>query len=345
MRTIFIFIFKIIIKILYQPKVMFTDKKLQGKKLKSPCVIIANHTHLFDPILIETVLHGKMTAVVAKDWYEKKSVHWILKLAKCIPCDRYNLDTEWFLLAKRAIDEGKSIIIFPEGKCNTDGRISEFKSGYAFLARTYKIPVLCIGINGIFSILHRTRMIIDVPEKVERTKGIPSSKDLEQKNEYFKQKVIELKNKALKETMENEEPEAGDIISVNRGRYRHFGIYIGDNQVIHFAAEPARELDPKTAVVKQTSLDAFLRGDPLEIQKPLKRKSFSPKATIRRAKSQLGEMKGQYRLAWNNCEHFAIWCKYGVKKSRQVKKISTYVLMACCIVLMILHAITKALFY
>ncbi len=344
MRKIIVFIFKIIMRILYTPKVMFTNKAVQGTKINSPCVIIANHTHLFDPILIETTLRGKMTAVVAKDWYEKKSVHWLLKLAKCIPCDRYNLDTEWFLLAKRAIDEGKSIIIFPEGKCNTDGRISEFKSGYAFLARTYKLPVLCLGINGIFSILHRTRIIIDVPEKVERTKGIPSSKDLEIKNEYFRQKVIELKNRALKDTMENEEPTPGDVISVNRGHYRHFGIFIGDNQVIHFAAEPAKEIDPKTAVVKQTTLGEFLRGDPLEIQKPLKRKSFSPHATIRRAKSQLGEMKGRYRLAWNNCEHFAIWCKYGVKRSKQVKKIFSYVFMALCLVAMFIYWGKKVIF-
>ena len=185
MRKFITIILKILVTILYTPKITYTDKEVQNRKLKSPCVIIANHTHLFDPILLEVILEGKKAAVVAKDWYEKKSVHWLLKLAKCIPCDRYNLDTEWFLLAKKAIDEGKSIVIFPEGKCNEDGVISEFKSGYAFLARTYKIPVLCVGISGVFSIFHRSRMIIDVPEKVERTKGISSSQDLNQKNEYL----------------------------------------------------------------------------------------------------------------------------------------------------------------
>ena len=59
---------------------------------------------------------------------------------------------------------------------------------------------------------------------------------------------------------------------------------------------------------------------------------------------KLGEMKGKYRLAWNNCEHFAIWCKYGVKKSKQVKKISTYVLMGCCIAIFVLHWLSKFIF-
>lgn len=321
--------------ILYRPKVTFINKEVQGRRLKKPCVIIANHTHLFDPVMIETVLKGKIVAVVAKDWYERKSVHWLLKMTKCIPCDRYNLDTEWFLLARRALDAGNSILIFPEGKCNEDGIISEFKSGYAFLARTYKVPILSLGVNGVFSLLHRTRIVIDVPEMVERTKGIPSSQDLEQKNIYFRDKVIHLKNMALKYTMENAEPESGDIISVNRGLYRHMGVYVGDNQVIHFAAEPTKEIDPSTAVVKQTSLEEFLRGDPLEIQKPLKQKSFSRKATVFRAKSALGEMKGQYHLSWNNCEHFAYWCKYGRKRSKQVRKMIDYALVSLAFLLII----------
>ncbi|MBQ9207277.1 MAG: lecithin retinol acyltransferase family protein [Treponema sp.] len=344
MRSIVRFILKILVTILYKPKITFTDKKVQSRRLKSPCVIIANHTHFFDPILLETVFRGKITSVVAKDWYENKKLHWFLKFAQCIPCDRYHLDTEWFLLAKKAIDKGHSIVIFPEGRCNEDGRISEFKSGYAFLARTYKIPVLCVGLSGIFSVFHRTRMIIDVPEKVERIKGIPSAEDLEQKNEYFRQKIIGLKNRTLKETVENETPNKGDIVSVNRGSYRHFGIYVGENQVVHFSADSGRELDPETAVVRQTSVEEFLEGAPLEIQKPLNRKSFSAKSTIRRAKSQVGEMKGQYNIAWNNCEHFAMWCKYGVKKSRQVKTVSRNVLMSSCAALAALDLIKNIFF-
>ena len=38
--------------------------------------------------------------------------------------------------------------------------------------------------------------------------------------------------------------------------------------------------------------------------------------TVRRAKSQLG--MSQYSLMFNNCEHFAIWCKTGLKESSQM---------------------------
>lgn len=46
---------------------------------------------------------------------------------------------------------------------------------------------------------------------------------------------------------------------------------------------------------------------------------FSPEETVERARQCNGKEK--YNLLANNCEHFAIWCKTGVKESIQVKKI------------------------
>ena len=55
--------------------------------------------------------------------------------------------------------------------------------------------------------------------------------------------------------------------------------------------------------------------DNIEIQQ------FSPKETVKRARSRLGEKA--YNLLFNNCEHFAFWCKYGTSKSVQVEKAVT----------------------
>ena len=191
------FLLRMYIRIRYMPKAVFTDKTVQTNRVNSPCIIIANHTSVIDPLILLTVIKGKKNIVVAKDWYEKKQFHWILSREKCIPCDRYNLDTEWIQLAKKNLAEGKSVIIFPEGKTRQDGELNEFKSGFAFLARYTGIPVLSLGIDGIYKFGHRTKYIVDVPEKVERTKGVPSSEDLAQKSEYFRQKVKSLKEKVL----------------------------------------------------------------------------------------------------------------------------------------------------
>jgi len=130
---------------------------------------------------------------------------------------------------------------------------------------------------------------------------------------------------------------AGDHIYVERawGLYSHHGIDCGDGSVIHFQGP-----DPMRARVKRSSLEEF-RGEGgvkvlRESEEPargsiqgfvtewLDRRSdrlqtpdltSSPDAVVARAESRLGE--GEYDLVFNNCEHFANWCRTGRSYSDQ----------------------------
>jgi hypothetical protein len=105
----------------------------------------------------------------------------------------------------------------------------------------------------------------------------------------------------------------GDQIYVFReflnlqGVYEHHGIDCGDGTVIHYR-KPSE-------TIERTSLATFTQGKKVyERQYPT---SFLPDAVIQRAKSRLGERK--YNLLFNNCEHFATWCKTGFSDSQQVR--------------------------
>lgn len=182
--------------IAFRPKVIFTDPSVQSYKFKEPRIIIANHCSTFDPIMLLSLIFKNRNIVVAKDWFEMKQFNWILTRVHVIPCDRYNLDTEWALIAKKNLEAGKSVIIFPEGKCREDGLMNDFKSGFAFLARSTGTPVVSIGHDGIYKWGHRTTLVFGGEEKIERVKGIPSSKHLNERSEYFRQKVWKLKQQA-----------------------------------------------------------------------------------------------------------------------------------------------------
>ena len=141
----------------------------------------------------------------------------------------------------------------------------------------------------------------------------------------------------------------GDVIRVNRGLYSHYGIYVEGGKVIHYTG--ATGPNDFNGIVRETSLEEFLNGSKNfnvcsfpEKPKSLSLRNFVHKnkilyqlwqlvkksrlknyhlysgdETVERAKSQLG--KGGYNLALNNCEHFAVWCKTGVKDSSQVDNI------------------------
>ena len=119
--------------------------------------------------------------------------------------------------------------------------------------------------------------------------------------------------------MSNPIPSPGDIVFTDRGLYKHYGVYIGHNSVIHFAGPKGHETDASMADITKTSLEDFLRGDLLEIQDDDGREPLPKREIIRRARSKLYSCKGDYNLLFNNCEHFANWCRYDEHTSRQVE--------------------------
>jgi len=109
--------------------------------------------------------------------------------------------------------------------------------------------------------------------------------------------------------------QGGDILYVNRGLYKHYGVYAGDGMVIHFAPLAGKETSADNAVVHETNLGNFLKGGTLKIDRKSKAKFTRPEI-VERARSQIG--KKSYSLVFHNCEHFAHWCKTGVYESDQV---------------------------
>ncbi|XP_066299031.1 phospholipase A and acyltransferase 3-like [Branchiostoma lanceolatum] len=107
----------------------------------------------------------------------------------------------------------------------------------------------------------------------------------------------------------------GDLLEFYRISYSHWGVYVGDEMVIH------RTEDNGTVKVKEDWFWSVVGNSLVEINNrldswfmgwaPLPRKKI-----VKRARSKLGEVG--YSTMMNNCEHFATWCRYGVAQSDQV---------------------------
>ena len=100
---------------------------------------------------------------------------------------------------------------------------------------------------------------------------------------------------------------AADHLEVPRqhGLFNHHGIDLGDGTVAHYLE--GRE-------ILRSPLEEFGQGQPLKV---INHVEASPVGvTLRRAMGRLGEQ--DYNLLFNNCEHFATWCKTGRHRSEQV---------------------------
>ena len=189
---------RIYFALIVRPKVVYTDASVKSLKFKEATIVILNHTTMLDPLLIMAIVRRPRNILVAKDQYELPYFRWILKRFRAIPIDRFDpWDTSWLSLTKKEMAKGNSILIFPEGKCRTDGLLNEFKSGFAMLARSTGAPVVSVAFDGIYKFGHRTQVRVGNSEKIERVKGVSSSEYLAEKSEYFRQKVWNLKQMAL----------------------------------------------------------------------------------------------------------------------------------------------------
>ncbi|WP_115119457.1 lecithin retinol acyltransferase family protein [Synechococcus sp. UW105] len=103
---------------------------------------------------------------------------------------------------------------------------------------------------------------------------------------------------------------AADHLQVPRqhGLFLHHGIDLGDGTVAHYLE--GRE-------ILRSSLDDFSQGQPVSVV-PHAECSLQG-VTLRRAMGRIGEQN--YNLLFNNCEHFATWCKTGRHRSAQVNSV------------------------
>jgi hypothetical protein len=102
----------------------------------------------------------------------------------------------------------------------------------------------------------------------------------------------------------------GDHICVDRGSYRDHGIYISQEQVIHFSGGPLR--DSKDYVICNTTLDEFAPGgwnSWVGVVDYRGHPHSSYLEVIKRAKSQLGKHGSD--LIDRSSENFAEWCVTG----------------------------------
>lgn len=118
-------------------------------------------------------------------------------------------------------------------------------------------------------------------------------------------------------------PVPGDHIRVERlgGLYYHHGIFIGNDQVIHFTTQHGGEIiNWKDAKVIQSSLDDFLKDGCVECRQyslEETKELYSPEQIIANAKACIGY--SNYNLIFNNCEHFAYSCTMGKHRSPQIE--------------------------
>jgi 1-acyl-sn-glycerol-3-phosphate acyltransferase len=120
-------------------------------------IYAANHQSAFDIL----VLLGKLNVQfrwLAKDTLFKIPLFgWAMKRTGYIPINRSNPKQAYqsLLQAAKKVNEGTSVVIFPEGTRQDTETLGEFKKGGFILALKSKKPIVPVGIQGSARVKHK----------------------------------------------------------------------------------------------------------------------------------------------------------------------------------------------
>lgn len=116
------------------------------EKLAAPGgrLVVANHPSLLDVVMLMALI-PKAQCIVKHELWDHKLLGPLVRRAGYI---RNDLDPEDLLAAcKAALDQGNSLIIFPEGTRSLPGRPPQMRRGFANLATLTRAPIQLVVIT------------------------------------------------------------------------------------------------------------------------------------------------------------------------------------------------------
>jgi len=117
-----------------------------------PLIIAANHLSNADPVIIGSwitpVLGRRIHWLGKQEALDWPLIGWGLAHNGVFGIRRGAPDIEAFRLARRVLDEGHVLAVFPEGTRSRTGGLQEAKDGLAILALRTGAPILPVGLAG-----------------------------------------------------------------------------------------------------------------------------------------------------------------------------------------------------
>lgn len=181
---------KLYFKLKYKPTVYGAENIPK----EGPIVVCGNHRHTHDQFNV-MIVTNRVIHYMAKDEYFKGKNAWFFKMACCIPVDRTIHDEHAKSEARKVLEAGGALGIFPEGTRNkTIGTKDEvvmlpFKYGAVSLAQKTNALIVPFATTGEYT---------GKNGKLTTRIGKPFSvqdMDLEKANKLLRQKILKLMQK------------------------------------------------------------------------------------------------------------------------------------------------------
>ena len=119
--------------------------------LTGPLIIVANHVHLLDPILLVFSFPRWISFMAKEELFRSPFLRPIIHWGQAFPVYRRGTTKDkqkTLKQAKELLDKGLVLGMFPEGKRSREGKLTRGKPGSAVMASRMGVSLLPVGIIG-----------------------------------------------------------------------------------------------------------------------------------------------------------------------------------------------------
>jgi 1-acyl-sn-glycerol-3-phosphate acyltransferase len=126
----------------------FRIEGLENVPKKSGALVICNHIHNSDPILLVAAYPRPLLWMAKKEVFSVPVIGWIADSAGAFPVDRGSADRSAMRNAERLLRERYLVGVFPEGTRSVTGGLKNVYPGVALIAVKSGVPILPTAIIG-----------------------------------------------------------------------------------------------------------------------------------------------------------------------------------------------------
>jgi 1-acyl-sn-glycerol-3-phosphate acyltransferase len=159
------YILRSIIRLLFDIIARMEVKGLENVPAEGNFVIATNHLGIVDaPLAFYALDRWDLFVLIGEKWEKNSFLRWLGKYFNFIYIDRFHPDIKALRKVMALMDEGKNLVIAPEGTRSRVGSLIEGKPGVSYLATRLGQPIVPVAISGT-----EDRVILDNLKHLRRS--------------------------------------------------------------------------------------------------------------------------------------------------------------------------------
>lgn len=126
--------------------------------LSGGVLLLSNHQSFVDPAFIASKLPRKLSFLARSGLFEPLVFGWLIRQLNAFPVKQGKGDVGAMKQSIALLQQGKALLMFPEGQRTENGKMQEIAPGAALIVKRAKVPIVPVAIEGAFAVWPKHRM-------------------------------------------------------------------------------------------------------------------------------------------------------------------------------------------